>query len=142
GQLTEKDGPWGFPYRIFKWVMLARSAGVRCIFLNVGAGPLTHPIGKFFVRRALQASYYVSLRDGKSLALLRKIDFRGEGQVCPDCVYGLDVVAATNKSAMGRRAETIIGFAPMPFPGERDNLKKNDQIIYDELLRKLAMFGS
>src|SRR5262249_50425432 len=30
GQLTEKDGPWGFPYTIFKWVVLARSVGVRC----------------------------------------------------------------------------------------------------------------
>src|SRR5579863_9384661 len=38
GQLAEKDGPWGFPYTIFKWVALARSAGVSCIFLNVGAG--------------------------------------------------------------------------------------------------------
>jgi hypothetical protein len=27
GQLTERDGPWGFPYTIFKWVVLARSAG-------------------------------------------------------------------------------------------------------------------
>src|SRR5262249_44470854 len=40
GQLTEKDGSWGFPYTILKWVVLARLAGVRCIFLNVGAGPL------------------------------------------------------------------------------------------------------
>src|ERR1700730_17374535 len=50
GQLTEKDGPWGFPYTIFKWVVLARSAGVRDTFLNVGAGPLTRPLSKFFSR--------------------------------------------------------------------------------------------
>ena len=60
GQLTGKDGPWGFPYTIFKWVVLARSAGVRCMFLNVGAGPLTHPLSKFFVTRALRAADYVS----------------------------------------------------------------------------------
>src|SRR5258708_15124571 len=63
GQLTEKDGPWGFPYTIFKWVLLARSAPVRCMFLTIGAGPLTHRLGKFFARRALLAADYVSLRD-------------------------------------------------------------------------------
>src|SRR5262245_19934697 len=47
GQLTEKDGPWGFPYTIFKWVTLARIEGVRCVFLNLGAGPLNHPLSKF-----------------------------------------------------------------------------------------------
>src|SRR5262249_53912243 len=55
GQLTEKDGPWGFPYTILKWVLLARSVGVRCIFLNVGAGPLTQASSKFLVRWALRA---------------------------------------------------------------------------------------
>ena len=48
GQLTEKDGPWGFPYTIFKWVVLARSAGVSCIFLNVGAGPLESAVKQVF----------------------------------------------------------------------------------------------
>ena len=59
GQLTERDGPWGFPYTIFKWVVLARSAGVRCMFLNLGAGPLTYPLSKLFVTRALLAADYV-----------------------------------------------------------------------------------
>jgi polysaccharide pyruvyl transferase WcaK-like protein len=30
GQLTEWGGPWAFPYTLFKWVMLARSADVKC----------------------------------------------------------------------------------------------------------------
>src|SRR5512133_1751254 len=42
GQLTEWGGPWGFPYTLFKWVLLAKSARVRCMFLNVGAGPISH----------------------------------------------------------------------------------------------------
>ena len=97
GQLTERDGPWGFPYTIFKWVVLARSAGVRCMFLNLGAGPLTHPLSKFFVTRALLAADYVSLRDDKSRALVYEIGFTGESRVCPDAVYGLEV-ATTNEA--------------------------------------------
>src|SRR5215831_15680748 len=141
GQLTEKDGPWGFPYTIFKWVVLARSAGVRCMFLNLGAGPLTHPLSRFFVTRALLAADYVSLRDDKSRALVYNIGFTGESQVYPDSVYGLEV-ATTNGSRLERRAPPIVGFAPMPYPGLRQYAAGKDQIIYDEFIRKLAIFAS
>jgi polysaccharide pyruvyl transferase WcaK-like protein len=143
GQLTEKDGPWGFPYTIFKWVVLARSAGVRCIFLNLGAGPLTRPLSKFFVTRALRAADYVSLRDDKSRALVREIGFTGESRVCPDSVYSLDV-ATTNGSLLQRRAQPIVGFAPMPYPDPdpRGYRAEKNQIVYGELIRKLATFAS
>jgi polysaccharide pyruvyl transferase WcaK-like protein len=142
GQLTEKDGPWGFPYTIFKWVVLARSAGVRCIFLNVGAGPLTHRLGKFFVTRALLAADYVSFRDDKSRALVHEIGFRGKSQVCADSAYGLDGVMA-NGSVQERLARPIVGFAPMPYPGPRDGfLAEKGHIVYHEFIRELATFAS
>jgi polysaccharide pyruvyl transferase WcaK-like protein len=142
GQLTEKDGPWGFPYTIFKWVVLARSAGARCLFLNVGAGPLTHPLSKFFVARALLIADYVSLRDDKSRALVYKIGFTGESRVCPDSVYGLEV--ATPNDSPERRAQPLVGFAPMPYPDldPRAFPAEKDQIVYDEFIRKLAIFAS
>ncbi len=143
GQLTEKDGPWGFPYTIFKWVVLARSAGARCIFLNLGAGPLTRPLSKFFVTRALRAADYVSLRDDKSRVLVHEIGFTGESQVCPDSVYGLEV-ATTNGNPRQGHTQPIVGFAPMPYPDPdpRGYRAEKDQIVYDELIRKLATFAS
>jgi polysaccharide pyruvyl transferase WcaK-like protein len=143
GQLTGKDGPWGFPYTIFKWVVLARSAGVRCMFLNVGAGPLTHPLSKFFVTRALRAADYVSFRDDKSRSLVYKTGFTGESRVCPDSAYGLEV-ATTNGSPLERRAQPIVGFAPMPYPDfdPRGYSAEKSQIVYDEFIRKLAIFAS
>jgi polysaccharide pyruvyl transferase WcaK-like protein len=143
GQLTEKGGPWGFPYTIFKWVVLARSAGVRCMFLNVGAGPLTIPLSKFFVKRALLAADYVSFRDNKSRALAHEIGFTGESRVCPDSVYGLEG-ATTSGNPPERRPQPIVGFAPMPYPDPDPHGYKaeKDQIRYDEFIRKLAFFGS
>ena len=143
GQLTEKDGPWGFPYTIFKWVLLAKSAGVRCIFLNVGAGPLTQRLSKFFVRRALLVSDYVSLRDDKSQALVHEIGFTGESRVYPDNVYGLEVATAKN-GPLERRAQSIVGFAPMPFPDldPGGSPPENDRIIYESFIRKLSIFAS
>ena len=140
GQLTEKDGPWAFPYTIFKWVVLARSAGVRCIFLNVGAGPLARPLSKFFVTRALRAADYVSLRDDKSRALVHEIGFTGETRVCPDSAYGLDA-ATTKGSAVERSSRPIVGFAPMPYPDSRGSTEEG-RIAYDEFIRKLAIFAS
>jgi polysaccharide pyruvyl transferase WcaK-like protein len=141
GQLTEKGGPWGFPYTIFKWVLLARSAGVRCIFLNVGAGPLTNPLGQFFVTRSLQAADYVSFRDGKSQALVHEIGFTSESHVYPDSAYTLEL-AATNGSLIERRAPPIVGFAPMPYPGSREHLAEKDRVIYREFMLKLANFAA
>jgi polysaccharide pyruvyl transferase WcaK-like protein len=143
GQLTEKDGPWGFPYTILKWVVLARSAGVRCVFLNVGAGPLTQPLSKFFVRRALLAADYVSLRDNKSQALVQKIGFTGESRVCPDSAYGLEV-AAVRGSARETGSQSIVGFAPMDYcdPAPGGYQAEKDQIVYDAFIRKLASFAS
>jgi polysaccharide pyruvyl transferase WcaK-like protein len=143
GQLTEKDGPWGFPYTIFKWVVLARSAGVSCIFLNVGAGPLNQPLSRFFARRALLAADYVSLRDDKSRVLVHEIGFTGKSRVCPDNVYGLEVVA-TEGSARGRSNRSVVGFAPMPYPDQDpsgDPSGKN-QLAYDAFMGKLASFAS
>lgn len=91
GQLTEKDGPWGFPYTIFKWVALAGLAGVSCVFLNVGAGPLTRPLSKFFARRPLLVADYVSLRDCKSQALVH--DHGARKQIPIDCGFCTDALS-------------------------------------------------
>src|SRR3984957_4911428 len=90
GQLLDSwGGPWAYPFTIFKWVMLARLAGARCYLLNLGAGPLKHPLSKFFIRHALRLADHVSLRDHKSKALVREIGFTGDARVFPDLVYGL-----------------------------------------------------
>jgi polysaccharide pyruvyl transferase WcaK-like protein len=141
GQLTGRDGPWGFPYTILKWIVLARSAGVRCIFLNVGAGPLSHPLAKFFARRALFSAEYVSLRDNKSQALVREIGFTGESRVFPDSVYSLES-AATNANPPEQGSRPIVGFAPMPYPDQGGAPTERDQILYNAFIVKLAGFGS
>ncbi|WP_027557032.1 polysaccharide pyruvyl transferase family protein [Bradyrhizobium sp. Cp5.3] len=142
GQLTERDGPWGFPYTIFKWIVLARWAGVRCMFLNVGAGPLTGPLSKLFVRRALAAAQYVSLRDQKSRDLLDEIGFKRACPVYPDSAYGLQFALPSNVIPLERRSHPIVGFAPLPYPGPRVYAAEEDQIVYDVFIGKLAGFAS
>ena len=115
GQLLDSwGGPWKFPYTIFKWVLLAKLAGVNCYFANVGAGPLQHPLSKFFIARALRIADYVSFRDEKSKALAREVGFAGEAQVFPDCVYGFDTHRLCTKR-IEARDELVVGFSPMAY---------------------------
>jgi polysaccharide pyruvyl transferase WcaK-like protein len=142
GQLTERSGPWGFPYAILIWVLMAKLAGVRRIFLNVGAGPLRHPLSKLFVRRSLYAANYVSFRDEPSQALARQIGFTGKSRVFPDNVYSLEV--SIPKSFADTRQSPLVGLAPMPWPfcDPREYRSENLQDLYDEYLAKFAAFAS
>jgi polysaccharide pyruvyl transferase WcaK-like protein len=117
--------------------------GVRCVFLNVGAGPLTQPLSKFFVRRALLAADYVSLRDNKSQALVQKIGFTGESRVWPDSAYGLKVAAVRGR-ARETGSQSIVGLASMDYsdPDPGGYQAQRDQIVYDAFIRKLASFAS
>jgi polysaccharide pyruvyl transferase WcaK-like protein len=117
---------------------------VSCIFLNVGAGPLTQPLSKFFARQALRAADYVSLRDDKSRALVHEIGFAGKGRVRPDNAYGLEITTTTGIPREGR-SQPIVGFSPMPYPDPDPGggyLAEKDQIVYAAFIGKLASFAS
>ncbi len=142
GQLTERSGPWGFPYAILIWVLMARLARVRRIFLNVGAGPLRHPLSKFFVRQSLGAANYVSFRDEPSQSLAREVGFTGKSEVCPDNAYSLRPPPLS--VAEESRRHPIVGIAPMPWPfcDPREYKSENLQALYEEYLNKFADFAA
>jgi polysaccharide pyruvyl transferase WcaK-like protein len=141
GQLTDRSGPWGFPYAIFTWFLLAKSARVKCVVLNTGAGPLINPLSKFFTTRVLLAADYVSFRDEESQALARKIGFTGRSHVFPDNVYGLEISALCGDSPK-RRDQPLVGIAPMPYPADPPFDATKTKIIYQELVAKFATFAS
>ena len=138
GQLTEWGGPWEFTYTVFKWVSLARLSGVRCYFLNIGAGPLTGRLAKFFARRALFSAEYVSFRDEESCTLARQIGYTGPAHVYPDSVYSLNV---TSHDSTGPRPgrPPIVAVSPMPYCDPRIFAEKN-QSVYDAYIRTLGRF--
>lgn len=139
GQLTGWGGPWEFTYTVFKWVCLARLAHIRCYILNIGVGPLTDPISKFFARRALSCADYVSFRDRESQTLARQIGYTGRSEVFPDSVYSLEIPALRSARSV-KGSKPIVGVAPMvPYSDSRAFVEK-DQGTYDKYIRKLARF--
>jgi polysaccharide pyruvyl transferase WcaK-like protein len=141
GQLTEWGGPWAFLFTVYKWVLLAKSARVKCLFLNIGAGPLTHPLSKFFARRALSAADYVSFRDAQSQKLANQIGFKGVGQVYPDCVY-IREVPAPMRIAGENGGQSIVGIAPMPYCDPRMDPAERNLAIYEGFIERLTTFAS
>jgi len=141
GQLLDAwGGPWAFPYTLFKWVLLAKLAGAKCYFVNVGAGPLRYRLSKWFVRRSLLFAEYVSFRDEKSRALIREIGFKGEAPVVADSAYAFQVPDYDNKPGDARRtSELVIGVSPMAWRDPRRYWDK-DQSSYESFIRTLADF--
>jgi polysaccharide pyruvyl transferase WcaK-like protein len=140
GQLTERSGPWGFPYGIFIWVILAKLARLKCVFLSVGAGPLKHPLSRFLVARALSMADYVSFRDTQSRDLAREVGFSGKCQVVPDNAYLLEHPASHISPASQR---PVVGIAPMPYPFcDPREFVSGHQKVYDAYISKFATFAS
>jgi polysaccharide pyruvyl transferase WcaK-like protein len=136
GQLLDWGGPWMFPYTLFKWIVLAKYAGAKCLFLNNGAGPLDAPLSRWFAQHALAMADYVSVRDDYSLQFLRKLGFVGEIVVSADCVWGLRLEAGTTRKGGG---ELVVGVSPMPY-GDSSRDFRDDATKYRRLIDELAQF--
>jgi polysaccharide pyruvyl transferase WcaK-like protein len=141
GQLVESScGSWNFPYTVFKWVLLARLAGVRCFVLNVSTGPQIRPLSKYLVRGALFFADYVAFRDRESMALAHHSGLNGRAHVFPDTTYSLDV-PTSDTYRIARPNGSIVGLAPMAY-GDPRSSTEHERAVYDRFIRKLDAFGS
>jgi polysaccharide pyruvyl transferase WcaK-like protein len=142
GQLMESaGGPWQFPYTIFKWILMARLTRVKVMVLNVGAGPLTMPLSKYFVRTALFSADYVSFRDVKSALLVEQIGFNGHKSVFPDLVYSLRPPSRSPIRPTTSPSSPVVGIAPMPY-GKLHLYPDSNPFAYASLLDALKGLGA
>jgi len=132
-------GPWGFPYTLLKWGLVAKMAGTKVAFLSGGAGPLNTRLGRFFVKRALALTSYHSYRDDSSRKFIEKLGVPGENVVCPDLVFGFQV--PTTAEVPRPRSGPIVGINPVPYFDGRYWPEHNPD-IYEKYVQKLASFSS
>jgi polysaccharide pyruvyl transferase WcaK-like protein len=140
GQLLDWGGPWAFPFTVFKWILLAKCAGAKCIFVNSGAGPLDDSLSRWFARRSLSMADYVSLRDRDSGELLRRIGYGGKFNVVGDSVWALRLPNGLVKERSGPESERVIGIAPMAY-GVSSRHWVDDDECYRRLIGGLAEFS-
>ena len=131
-------GPWGFPYTIFKWTLLARMRRVPVGLLSVGAGPIDSPLSRWFVRRAVSMSRYRSYRDDVSREAVRSLGIRDPGNVMPDLAFSLH---DARSDAGVPSPEPVIAINPMPFVWQ-DYDAETEQRLYREYVRTVSSFAA
>lgn len=107
-------GPWGYPYTIFKWVLIAKAQKTKVAFVSCGAGPIQSPLGRFFIRTSLSLANYRSYRDEVSRKCIEQLGVFGHNPVFPDLVYGL-CVKERAPDAHSSIAQPVVGINPLPF---------------------------
>jgi polysaccharide pyruvyl transferase WcaK-like protein len=139
GQLSELwRGPWSHPYTIFKFCILAKLARKKLYFLNVGAGPLKHPLSKFFAKRAVESADYRSFRDNDSEELVRSLGVKSKTRVYPDPAYALEVA---DRSRSQRGSIPIVGLNPIGFCDPRIWPRKEES-VYNAYLEQITRFSA
>lgn len=146
GILTDAFGltGWG-PYSLFKWCAAAKLRGCKVLFVSVGAGPLYHPLGRFFAKSALALADFCSFRDESSREYMRTIGFHRESDhVFPDVVFGLSRESVP-PMAVGREGDPSrrpsVGIGVMRYSARYSTATPN-QRTFPNYLVCLAAFGN
>jgi polysaccharide pyruvyl transferase WcaK-like protein len=123
-------GPTGWPYDMFKLSTLAALCRVKVVFLSVGCGPISHPLSRWFIKRALHRASYRSYRDEASRQYLEQIGFSTAGDaVRPDVVFGLSQAHLAASTAAGSRRR-IIGLGLKDYSGVMGRLETDEYYAY------------
>jgi len=112
GQLDELfGGPWGHPWALLRYALLARATHAPFYVASVGTGTLASRSSRFLVRRALALARYRSFRDDRSRELVGAPGITGNDPTVPDLAYGVPVTAAP----LPGRDRLVVGLSPMNF---------------------------
>jgi polysaccharide pyruvyl transferase WcaK-like protein len=137
GQLDDYwGGPWGHPFSLLKWGLLARATGTRFVFMSVGACAINFPLSAFFMKHALHLATYRSYRDQTSREILAQIADVRRDLVLPDLVFSFAArgLPGTRTSSEGM----MIGVSPMAYLS--DKWPKENLAIYEKYLEELNAF--
>jgi len=130
-------GPFGWPYDLFCWFVLARLMGVKVMLVSIGAGPIRSPLSRWFLKAAAGAAYFRSYRDDASKSFMAGIGMdRPADPVFPDLAFGLP--APPNVTG-DRGRPTVVGVGLMTYYGWRKNAADGDA-VYDSYIAKMATY--
>lgn len=111
GQHRNLRPSWKHPSHVFKWVLLAKIAGVRSVLLNVGGAPQQGLTGAF-IAGVLSFADSVGFRDEQSRESLSLKDAKRASFLLSDTAYSRNFVTPT-ASEQSRRTKPVVGIAPM-----------------------------
>jgi polysaccharide pyruvyl transferase WcaK-like protein len=132
-------GPFGVPYALFRWCLAARLCGTRIAFVSIGAGPIHHPLSRWFMKSALRMAHYRSYRDAISRTFMQSIGFdSARDPVYPDIAIKLPSPQA-GEQRNGTERPLTVGLGVMAYYGWRNDTQRGAG-TYEAYLRKLTTF--
>ena len=132
-------GPFGAPYALFRWCLAAWLCRTRIAFVSVGAGPIKHPISRWFMKSALQMAHYRSYRDENSRDFVQSIGVNTMNDpVFPDLAFALPTPSEARLSEV-QNAHVTVGLGVMAYYGWRNDTSLGFA-IYKAYLEKLSFF--
>ena len=132
-------GPWGHPYTLFKWLLIAKIAYTKVAFVSVGAGPVNSSLGKFFIKNSLKLSTYRSYRDNASREYIKLLGISGQANVFPDLAYSLCLKERSTHTVFPK-PRIVIGINPVPFNDPKYWVGSSEG-AYKTFVRTLADFA-
>ena len=141
GLLTDAYGVFGWgPYNLLKWSFIAKLRGCKLVFVSVGAGPLRSQLGRYFVKSALSMADFRSYRDAASMAHLKDIGFRTNGdRIYPDLAFSLNEIPAPNNDET-QAGKPIIGLGLIAYAGMLSAERLTNE-VYLAYLENLVTFA-
>jgi len=110
-----RDTPLGWPSKLLRWCLAARIAGVKWVFVSVGAGPIVSPISRVMMRQAGGLAARRLYRDQDSYDFMRKLGVDGpQDAVIPDLAFLLPPAASAERPA---GAPVTVGVGIMTYRG-------------------------
>jgi len=134
GQFEDFAGPWGYPYTILKWVMLAKAADAKVFIVSIGAGPPTHSLSYWMYKKILTRADYVSYRDQWSKQVIESRLSETKGFVYPDLAHSLKI---NPDHKNGQKVRKTLAINPMP-AFDKILMKGGKQTKYDAYINNMA----
>jgi polysaccharide pyruvyl transferase WcaK-like protein len=131
-------GPFSWPYDIFKWAVIAKLCRARLLFLNIGVGPIYHPLSRWFIKASLNFSDYRSYRDIASKRYVEKMEPRqGRDHVYPDLAFSLQSALLPTCQNVGKQ-RPVFGIGLKDYLGRGGVRDRHNNRTYRDYLNMLG----
>ena len=139
GLLTDfSSNPLGGPYELFKWSVIAKVCRCKLYFVSVGAGPMYHPLTRWFIKAALSCAEYRSYRDSYSRQFVEGIGFKAKNDpLYPDLAFSLPR-ALFPECGNRNHQSPVIGVGVKDYYGLLGLPQRGGEARYQDFIRKLA----
>ncbi|WP_139974144.1 polysaccharide pyruvyl transferase family protein [Ochrobactrum sp. CGA5] len=128
------ENPFGWPFTVLRWSLAAKLANTRMIFVSIGAGPVDHPLSRFFIRRASRLAAFRSYRDQVSHDFMKHLGVDPpQDFVSADIAFALPTVPDENRDG----GVQCVGIGVMTYRGWKKKDKDGDA-IYGDYVAKIT----